>query len=487
MYETKKIFSENGYESGQNACASTSFFDVPNSTWVTKTSKTRQKTSRLDVFVLVIESLGLENFLDQMPLTRTALEESSRLTWFTNLHARRGGTRENLPPLLFGQPLNHFNLVLDVKNYSSCFDLSKNSLEKYALWRIARRAGYETLYGSTACNMLFGLNHISTKDGYVWHDTSSRRVDFMHSFPFGAYYTNSSDCQEFRQVSTADEVFRCSSGGPYHHKFFEYYKTFSSSHSQSPLFTVVHLLEPHGNLKYWPLDFHTAKFLHWLLKKQDTFVLFLGDHGDSLGTPAGVSIPRVFENVDEVLKHASESMLLHENFYQLFTSYFKSKNLMRAVRVFRNTVVLNTCEKNSDIAACYCEPRGLQRRSTLLTDDVINRAVEHILAQSKGSKRCASLKFERSQQVDAPKSDAAVHLIFTVGIATKVVFSVEVYMKTLDIKQLTRYSSQIPCTPSGYSPQYCFCDVSAFASHNEKFRVMNHKHGFLYSEMRSEP
>ena len=217
---TGDVYREGNLSNNKTRCFSRT---LHNSTTLKQTKKRIEpKTKSLlqsDVFILVIESLSFQRFLDELPLTRSVLDEFG-VFWFKGMHRRQGSTRENLTPLLFGEPVK-YRKRLAHGNYSAVFNVSKKNLQDKALWRITEREGYQTLYGSTACNLLFGLHHISTNDGFVWHGTLEKYTDFTDSFPYGACYAKSeSDCRYFVEAKTAKDMLCCDTVGPYHHEFF---------------------------------------------------------------------------------------------------------------------------------------------------------------------------------------------------------------------------------------------------------------------------
>ena len=469
------IHAENKMKSSETKCFSTTFYEPETDEESTKGThnkslhrRVRPRQKQLNVFMLVVESLGFTKFIDQMPLTKRVLDEHG-VTWFTGMHVRKGSTRENLPSLLFGSPLT-YTIKVQGGNYSAIFDLTKKTLQNDAIWRVAQSNAYDTLYGSTACNLLFGLHHIATSDRFIWHDTLKKSSDFMYTFPYGAYYTPSDqyrDCRAYREVRDADSMLRCSSTGPYHHKFFEYYKVFAKNHANSPLFTVAHLLEPHGNYIYWPLDFHTSEFLRWILEKQDTMVLFLGDHaeeGDPLTTPIGLCLPRPLRRVKAKLRRLSSSMILNENFYKFLRKYFESGDIKIAAHAFESEVKQNKCAHHDNLAQCHCESE--RPKVPIFNMDLVKRAVERIHNYTKGTDACEVLELQEYRNVQMTATEVRMELLFKAGVIFLFTF---LPSDAVSIEQLTRYSSQIPCTPENYHPEFCLCNRTAFNIQNALF------------------
>ena len=476
LHRTDRVYSENELKSNETRCFSTTRFETAkvgnrSSSQFTASARTgaTRANKKKNVFVLVIESLGFTKFLDQMPLTKSVLEEFG-VTWFIGMHVREGGTRENLPSMFFGRPLK-YSINVAEGNYSAVFNLTTKILRDDAIWRVAQRSGYHTLYGSTACNLLFGLHHVATMDGLIWHNIFEKSSDFMETFPFGAYYTPSDkerDCTRYQDAHSAEGILRCSTTGPYHHKFFEYYKDLhASGHAGLPRFTIAQLLEPHGNYIYWPIDFHTSEFLRWILSNQDTMVFFLGDHaevGDPLTTPIGLVLPRTLRHARKKLRELSGHMLLNDNFYIFLREYFESGDIKRATEFFEGEVKKNKCSDHENLVKCHCDPEGSRFRT--FDQSVVDRAVEHINSQSKGAKACAPLKLEEYRNVQVSLKEMNVELLFAEGPLFHVKFLPH---DAISVKQLTRYSSQIHCTPEKYHPEFCLCNVTAFKEQNALF------------------
>lgn len=475
LFDSKEVFTE-GNLSSKRPCFSTTFYDIPEVE--SETTTTPKRREQKDVFVFVVESLGWHKFLNQMPLTKHVLEEFG-VTWFTGMHVRNGGTRENLPSLLFGKPLAYNITVKQTahsSNYSATFDLTNEGLQN-AIWRVAQRKGYKSLYGSTSCNMLLGTHHLVTSDGHVWHDVHREKSDFTDLFPPGAYHTPSDTdrmCDHYSDAPSAEAILRCSSTGPYHHKFLEYYKAFSTHNLGSPLFTIAHLMETHGNYIYWPLDYHTSRFLHWLLKKHETIVIFMGDHGETywndtkgLGTPLGIALPRKLRPARQTLRLISDAMVLLDDVYVMLRSYLESTDIFSAVKMLQHKVELNSCSKHANLAHCLCEKHVVNYKVPKFSTRLLNRAVEHIKKASDGANTCEVLQLLKYRNVRSSPTDLSMEVVFN-GPVFAFKFMTEDNFHT---KQLTRYSNQIPCTPDGYHAEYCLCNRTAFEEQNSLFNI----------------
>jgi len=413
-----------------------------------------------DIFILVVESLSLKKFNQDMPLTRKVLDDLGGI-WFPNFHVRMGGTRENLPGLLLGQ-FPKYNISFD-HGTSTSFDISRETLNETALWKVAQRNGFETLHGSTACNMLFGLHHMSTSDGYDFHNTLKNFTDFDYTFPNGAYYQNKQtveDCYSFREVRDSEGMLRCTTAGPYHHKFYEFYKVFSAE-VQRPKFTVVHLYETHGNSIAWPLDFHTSRFINWMGERQNTIIAFMGDHGDATGTPLGLVFPQNYGRDIAYLRRFPHTFVLAENLHSFFKNIMQTKDVKRSSVDFLEETFQNRCDGKLNLRACFCKAENDSMVSLEFDESLVNSAVKYI--RDKTSSVCQSYELLNYSVPVTSGSPLRVIIYFTNTAIYEVVFQSK---DQFQVKQLTRYQSQIVCSPEGTHPRFCICNMTTFREGN---------------------
>lgn len=423
-----------------------------------RTHPRSSKTTATDVFIIVVESLSRHHLAKNMPLTLKCLSLLDT-NWFPNLHHRTGTTRGNLPSLFFGSPTNltYGPNQGEFHNGSAVFPLTKHELEVGAVWNIFRNQGYTTLFGSTACNILFGLNHASSKDGHVFHDSFTSRSDFDFMYPSGAF-THSCPWTGWHDAENIEEILQCSLAGPFHHKFLEYYKHFRGS-IEGPIFTSIHLLESHGQ-KDWmfrAIDFHLSHFVHWLGDMKDTMIVFLGDHGDISGTPLGIVLPPKMKKGDVALKRLKDNLVLFDDMYLFLKDFAASQNIKKSARALQRHSDARRCSDVSDLAICFCKQTDeiLQYNMTLQ-----KKAVERIVSRS-----------------DAECTPFIVHNVtFTstfLVLEMRIVFTnrsvfIARFSSADDfhIFQETKYKTQIPCTPTGRDPQFCVCDLERFEAAN---------------------
>ena len=420
----------------------------------------RDTASQSDILVFIVESLALQKFLDDMPATFGSLDAGGAV-YFSNFHHRHGGTRANVMPLLFGEPIAYDKRIRP-GNYTAKLKLNITALDESALWRVAKRHGYTTVYGSTSCNKLMGLHTLWTSDSYCIHDTLHRHSDFDHIFPYEAFM---GDCTVSKEARTLEDILRCDSEGPYHHKFLDYYTKFRQINAEVPIFAVLHLLEPHGTFLNKAIDFHVSTFFDWVVNEQRTTLIFMGDHGDESGTALGLVFPQKHADAREKLRPVVDLMVMHENLYSLIWMIL-SRSHMSAVDTFTQEVELNDCDAYEDLDVCFCDTKRSKLPPMAFDETFVLKAKEHIRSRSLGY-LCESTITDRVASVLGEQRKLSFEIYLKNGAIFKAIFR---RVGTFQISQLTRYASQIDCTSPPDEPEFCICNKTLFELDNKNFQ-----------------
>ena len=119
-------------------CFSTTRFNLNSSSNSERDVRTNLTTKRVDVYLFIIESLGLDALYRDMPLTVEVLTRQNAII-FGNFPGRLGGTRPNLVPLFFG--IHNFTLH---SNTTCDVHISRSDYLKNSLWNVAKASGYST-------------------------------------------------------------------------------------------------------------------------------------------------------------------------------------------------------------------------------------------------------------------------------------------------------------------------------------------------------
>jgi len=321
---------------------------TPSTDFIHRTQAPRQKA--IDIFILSIGALPCSAFRDHMPMTRKVLEDSNAII-FDNFHHRQGATRGNMLPLLLGEQISY---NCDYRKTPSCtFNVTAHDLNQWALWNVATQNGYSSMYGSTACNQLFGLDHLETKDGLTFHDTGTRTSQFGHLFPSGSYYGG---CNGFKKFRSGENLIDCQGQGPYHHTFYDYYIKFREKNLKDrPLFTHVHMYETHGQEaeEAWLLDYHTSNFLTWMIAREDALIVFMGDY--SLGgttTALAMSVPTQMQERFQGVRELTHKLVIHNNLYRLMRDLMNSQETDSPVKNFEAVLKNNRCDQYDHLKLC---------------------------------------------------------------------------------------------------------------------------------------
>jgi len=371
------------------SCPSTTLFEVPNSSsenpsFSHKRSVSSDSENLPDVHLFIVESLGQDAMQRNMPMTTKVLRKAQAI-FFGNFPGRCCGTRSNLIPLFFGSRGYQLSsdLTLDV-------NISRIEYEMNALWKIAQRNERAAMYGSTACNVMFGCHRVRTADKFVFHDIRQQWSDFQFSFPYEAFYSNpnNTNCYIFKEYATSDEISRCDTQGPYHHKFFDYYKKFRVAQT-TPLFTVTHLLEPHGFFNHDALDYHTSRFIDWITEKKNTFLIFMGDHTnerDVDSTALAIVAPHYLQRVFDPLRLSRNFMIVHEDLHSFTRDILLSVDWRVAVRRLQQKLSANHCDLYSNLQSCFCP--DVTGTSVPYVEDMKALVVDFINQQKRNASAC---------------------------------------------------------------------------------------------------
>jgi len=446
--------------------------------------------NKTDILVFIMESLSIQKFREEMTATHSTLNEAE-IVWFESFHHRLGTTRANIAPLVIGEPVYQtfldprskdpkikregahrkgipYFLINRLGNYSAIFDVPESFMSSRALWSIAKRHGYHTLHGSTACNMFMGLHRIATRDGNIFYDyldSKSQYSAFDSAFPLGSFYTkNETECTNWSrqwEAANPEDVLKCNSRGPYHHKFLDFYKKFKGLNSQLPLFTITQLYETHGFTTFWPLDFHVSQFFKWLLDKKDTLIIFMGDHGDESGTPLGVILPRHLHEGREELRKLSREFVVSENIYEFLRTLIETKSVMNSTKALKREIFQKNCESYEKLAVCLCENSISKKTEIIFNASFVSAAVTYI--QGRSGIGCSDYKLKRYDNI----KPGAGSLSFDLHFENHVIF--EATFRSIDdfhVAQRTRYVSQASCTPEPIHPEFCLCDATLFKKDN---------------------
>lgn len=458
-------------------------------------TKYAAKQSQPDVLIFIIESLYQDGFEKQMALTRSGLDRHG-VTWFDSLHHRMGATRRNVPGLLWGKvPSHELNMTRTLLgggwNFSAVFNISKQELQASALWNVAAENGYHTLYGCTACNILMGLHHAETNDGHVFHDTHQNLSDFQFSFPPGKFFSSDRKqgckdcsrtedphvsmgslgssipwdqhpCHVFEEAKFPDDILRCEAGGPFHHKFLDYYDKFRSV-NDVPIFTYAHIEEPHGNLLFWPLDHHISSFLERTCSSRNTLLVFMGDHGDVSGTPLGIVLPKSMKSHKHLLQSLSKSTITHDDLYVFLRKFLETRDVQASAYDLAKASAARTCENIENLAHCLCtgaRPEGFNPQHEMLNMPYVQVAVSKV--EINRGEDCDPFILQSHETIHSA-AQQHLRLKFTNKAIFEAVFrNNEVH----DLWQVTRYHGQIGCTPEGTHPKFCVCDHDRFIRDN---------------------
>jgi len=448
--------------------------------------------NKTDILIFVMESLSIQKFREEMKATHSTLNEAE-IVWFDSFHHRLGTTRANIGPLLLGEPVYQSSLDPRSKNpkikkreedmhisgipyflinrpgnYSAIFDVPESFMSSRALWSVAKRHGYHTLHGSTACNMFMGLHRIATRDGHIFYDHSSSRSQysaFDSAFPLGSFYTKKkSECRNWpRQWDGAKpkDILKCSSQGPYHHKFLDFYMKFKGLNSRLPLFTVTQLYESHGSTTFWPLDFHVSQFFKWLLEKKDTLIIFMGDHGDKTGTPLGIVLPRHLHDGWEELRMLSRGLVVSENVYKFLRRLIETQSVINSTKALKREIFQKSCESYEKLAVCLCENSVSKKTEIIFNASFVEAAVTHI--QGRSGTGCSEYKLKRYDNIKPGARSLSFDLHFENGVIFEATFH---SIDNFHVAQRTRYVSQASCTPEPIHPEFCLCDATLFEKDN---------------------
>ena len=454
--------------------------------------RTSSKQNTTDILVFIVESLSIKKFREEMSATHISLNKAE-IVWFSSFHHRKGTTRANIGPLLIGQPLYRsrldprskqpgkgeekeagikrssgipYFLINRPGNYSTIIDVPKNFVSSNALWNIAKRHGYHTLHGSTACNMFMGLHRVSTKNSRIVYDHwNSRLSEFDSSFPLGAYYTKEKKkCKAWPSQwdsQNPEGMLKCNSQGPYHHKFLDYYIKFKGLNLTRPLLTITQLYETHGSKIFWPLDFHVSQYFDWLLEKQDTLILFMGDHGDETGTPLGMVLPRALREGREELRKLSHGLVVSENIYEFLKAYIETQSIMKSINALKREMFHKDCDSYQDLEVCLCEKSMSKNEEIIFSASFVDAAVTHVRARSRIG--CFEYILEKYDNVKHGYRSLSFDLFFESGV----IF--EVTLRSMDdfhVAQRTRYASQASCVPDAVHPEFCLCNTTLFEMDN---------------------
>ena len=444
------------------SCPSATLFQLSSSSGENASSTYTRRTNvdsenTPDVHLFIVESLGQDAMRRNMHKTTEVLRKG-RAIFFENFPGRCCGTRPNLIPLFFGAHgyTMSSNLTLDV-------NISRIEYEQNALWKIAQSNKRTTMYGSTACNVMFGCQKVQTADKYVFHDIRQQKSDFEFSFPYEAFYShpNNTNCYQFEECVTPDQILRCESQGPYHHKFFDYYKKFRGTQT-TPLFTITHLLEPHGFFHHEALDHHTSEFVDWILAKNNALLIFMGDHTnerDLDSTALAIVPPPYLQDVFEPLRLSRNFMLVHEDLHSFTKDVLLSVDWRESVKRLQQRLSSNDCDLHTNLQSCFCP--NVARTSVVYAEDMKTRAVNFINEQRRRAPTCLEFTARDAEVKAVHESD--IHVSFELHFASGAIFQATFSSRdTFKTRQLTRYASQAFCTPDGVHPEFCICNEELF-------------------------
>ena len=438
-------------------CAGTARYDELDSMESATDSTNLEKP---DILFLVVESLSLDKAFTELPRTKKALK-SHRALSFTNFHSRRGGTRANIIPLMFGAPYE-VNVTTDqssgtFKAYATV-NLSQGMLTKNVLWKVASNNGYTSLHGSTGCGVFIGCHTLRTSDEYIFHDTIGNRTTFDEMFPLGSFYEAPGvDCTTFVEAKSPEDILRCDSFGTYHAHFLQYYQSRRlAAPRHEKFFTFVHLYETHGpSAPVWPLDKHVAAFIDWLGSQKRTVVFFMGDHGNTQRTALDILVPASFGKELSALARQTHSFIIHENIYE-FTRGLMTQNLKYAVNDLIPRLRRNSCDQYTRLDRCWCP--GI-KREFVFSDQMTNQVITYIREKSDPIK-CGDLTLKLVKKRSHYNDAVVIDIELVNGAIYRATFTSS---KDFHTEALTRYASQANCTPAHIHPMFCVCD-------DEKFR-----------------
>ncbi len=443
------------------SCPSTTLFQVNASTPLTYKRHMNLKSENTpDIYLFIVESLGEDAMQRNMRMTTEVLKKAQAI-FFGNFPGRCCGTRPNLIPLFFGSHgFKLFsNLTLDV-------NISRIEYEENALWKIAQRNERATMYGSTACNLLFACQEVRTADKFTFHDVRQQQSDFQFSFPYEAFYSNPSNtnCYQFEEHWTIDQISRCNSQGPYHHKFFDYYKKFRRTQTR-PFFTITHLFEPHGFFRHEALDYHTSQFLDWIIAKKNTLLIFMGDHRqvdterDVDSTALAIVPPAYLKDVFDPLRPSRNDLLFQEDLHSFTKDILRSVDWRESVIRLKQKLSANHCDMHSNLQSCLCP--NVTQTSLVYTEEMKDLVVDYVNMQRQHAPSCLAFTAHDATVENVRRSNT--HVSFELHFGNGAIFQSTFSSKdTLKARQLTRYASQEPCAPDGVHPEFCICNEDSF-------------------------
>jgi len=416
-----------------------------------------------NILILPIESLTLQAFHSEMPKTKKALNTTGSLS-FSNFHHRSGNTRANVIPLLLGR-LVPYRMLSAANNITCIFDLTKKSLLESSLWQTAAEHGYATLQGGTACNAFVGCNRLLTSDGYVFHDNLNRFTSFNHSFPYGAFYApkHALSCTDYKEAKTAEDILRCDGEGPHLEKALDYYKLLRLKNKRVRTFSLMQVEEPHGNKIYWPIDNIVADFVQWVIAEDDTILVFLGDHGDSSGTPLVIVPPSGIDSSFHLLGSLTSGMIIHDNVYTFLRGYLDTMDISSATSMLIDKIQSNECADYEQLEVCFCEAHRLNTQEELKFDVEYEKVITAYIQSKTSAAHCATYEAPEVSNIRMEYKSVTFHVSFSNGSVYAARFTSP---KNFTVSQNTRYHSQRSCTPHGVHPEFCICDQSGFERSN---------------------